>query len=477
MVTISINNNRCKIDCHLKTLIKLRNLTRIRHPGAFHLRRGGHVQKGWDGFVYCVTETGGFDTGLLPQMYGVLKDNFKLDIELIDNRNLDLDFEIPDSINEEITPRPYQKEAALSILDNYVGDLHFPRGILFAATNAGKTIIAALFHAAIKDAQTVLLINQKDLFEDAMKDIPKWLGYDEVGWVHSKDIKWAPFMICMVPTLRSRLPMVVNKLATYRTVVFDECDTAAAPTNKKVLAKFINATVVVGMSGSVGTHKNPLKNQLIHQMFGSIVYRITNLELHKLGHSAEVRTSILQGNVDKLAEMSYPEQYEAGIIYNKARNKRIKQRVKFMSKKGRLPALIISSKHKHILELHRILKKEFGLIYRVEYVHHKTPNRRQIQEDFAAGKIDILVGSYILKRGKNFPLMQYLCNAGGGDSAGNILQILGRATRKSKDKAITYMDDFWDIGSYLRRHSFHRLKVYKEEGFPLKQLFKKTIKN
>lgn len=72
--------------------------------------------------------------------------------------------------------------------------------------------------------------------------------------------------------------------------------------------------------------------------------------------------------------------------------------------------------------------------------------------------------------------MRTLINAAGGDSEANLLQVLGRGLRRlpgQKDEIDVY--DFYDQGKYLMRHSKHRIIWYKKEGFPVEELWKKTI--
>lgn len=479
MLSIKVNNNVCSISGNVRTVILLREKLRVRHPNAFYLRTKGCMPPGWDGYMYYITEAGNFDTGLLPKVLAILKER-KLDVEFEDNRDFKFQVKIPKFLQGGYEPRGYQMEAVTSVLENYVGpnkDFYFPQGILFAATNAGKTIIAATFHASVRSKQTktVLLLNQSDLFVDACKDIPKMLGADEVGWIQGNNIKWANFMICMVPTLRSRLSTVMAKLASYNVCIFDECDTAAAKTNKTVLKAFFNAPIRVGMSGSVGKHKDPMKNWAIHRLFGDITYTIKNHELVDMGVSSKVEINLFPGNERPGYSGDYAKEYLKCIIKNKARNTLIIDRLTEHIKKRRLPILIITPRHKHLKILYNRISELYGDVYTIKMVHHKTPNRKKIQLQFANGEIDILIGSYILKRGKNFPLMRALINAGSGDSSSNALQILGRAMRKHESKDLTVMDDFWDLGEYLRKHSLHRYLTYKGENLPLNILFNKKL--
>ena len=71
------------------------------------------------------------------------------------------------------------------------------------------------------------------------------------------------------------------------------------------------------------------------------------------------------------------------------------------------------------------------------------------------------------------PLMKYMLNAAGTKSQANILQWIGRATRKSETKKKTIIEDFWDEGYYLKRHSRKRWITYKNEKFPVTNKYSK----
>ena len=70
------------------------------------------------------------------------------------------------------------------------------------------------------------------------------------------------------------------------------------------------------------------------------------------------------------------------------------------------------------------------------------------------------------------PLIQYMQNAASGDSQINALQLIGRAIRIHESKDKVYYEDFWDEGYYLRKHSLHRLKYYKQQRFKVIELWK-----
>ena len=184
-----MNNNKTKIECSIKTLIKLREhkYFAIRAEGAFYTE--AFRRRRWDGIVRYITERGIIDTGKVPQLVGVLELMGKK-IHINDDRDKIKPLEIPIDLNG--TPlRDYQKDAIEAILYNTINGIPFPRGVIAAATNAGKTVIAAGIHVTFNN-KTLLLLNSLELFNDMMIEMPKLLP-GKVGWICSKEIIWNDF--------------------------------------------------------------------------------------------------------------------------------------------------------------------------------------------------------------------------------------------------------------------------------------------
>ena len=476
IIAIEVGSNKSRVKCHPSIFIKLKKKLSIRNQNAYFIRMRFKAQRGWDGYNQYITDSGSFDTGLVPLVYNTLKEISELQIVFVDIRELPkFSKNIPTSIGGKIV-RDYQIKALESIKSNKVGDLKFPMGLIDAATNAGKTMIAMGIHMMVRNAKTVYLVNQLDLFVDAKNEFTSVFG-DEAGYIQGNNIKWGSIMVCMVPTLRSKMPLLLAKLSSYNVLIFDECDTALAPTNKRIIQYFFNAPIRIGLSGSIDKNKDPNINRRLHCMFGDVIFKISNKELIDKGFSSKVQLRMLNGSdLDKNTYTGFDKEYYDGIINNEHRNKIILSRVKYFLNKGVKPILIICKNHKHIEVLYNFIQKEVGDRYKVSFVHHLTKDRAKIQKDFTDGKIDVLVGSYILKRGKNFPLVRYLCNAAGGLSASNVLQVMGRLLRVHptlKDKT-KYIDDFWDSGKHLMSHSKKRFKTYSKEGIAI---FNKTKDN
>jgi len=213
--------------------------------------------------------------------------------------------------------------------------------------------------------------------------------------------------------------------------------------------------------------KDKPKNQNLRSFFGEVLFKISKLEMVAKGHSTPVIVKIHKGSDFKPIKGDFQLEYDTNITNNVNRAIKGMELLRTNAKMGRLPALVICRYHDHIDLLYDIYNRALGSKYTVKYVHGgiNSKIRKDILEDFRIGKIDILISSFIIKRGKNHPLIKYIQNAAASDSQETISQIMGRGERKHESKTKYYLDDFFDEGAYLKRHSKHRVRYYKAEGF------------
>lgn len=463
-VRLDINNNKCKIDCSLRLLNELDKVFAIKNPNAYHIRR--FFPRGWDGKMHYITESGYIKSGLVPKLHRYLTEK-EHEVIIHDHRLETIEPEIPEKIGEH-TPRDYQREAIEKIIFNKVGDVPYRIGVIDAATNAGKTTIMAGIYLAFKrKAKCIVLLNDGDLFEQFKKEMPLLVGKD-FGYVRGTEKKWNNFTVAMVQTLARDIKQYAHELNSFEIALVDEADLADNKSYKKILQNLVNTSVRVGLSGTIYMSKLA-KDQMGHEnlrsFFGDILFKITKKEMVDKGHSTEVIVKVVQGNTLPGVKGSYKDEYDKCITNNPQRHLASWKRVLYNAKRKRMPMLVICQFHKHIDALYKFYKEQpESKRYRIAAVHHETPNRLELLQQFRDGKIDILIASFIVKRGKNFPLLRYLQNAAGSDSNATVSQLWGRLERKHASKSKAYMDDLFDEGHYLKRHSKHRINYYRREN-------------
>lgn len=478
MVKILVYNSKCRYIGRIKYLDMLRKDTRIRAKGAFF--SPAFRKRQWDGYVYYITEKGGlFETGLLPLMYEKLR-SYGQRVELIDKRE---SFRNQYNVNElgGMGFRGYQLEGLKSALGNKFQGIRYQRGILSEATNAGKSLIAGGIYASLSSKRMGLfLVNSKTLYEQSVRDFEKLLP-GEVGQVNAKKTNWKRINICMVQTLGNRISKdhkFLNSLAKVDVIIVDEADEVINRKDcQRILSACYNATIRIALTGTPQLSDDKNRNMKQIAYFGPILHSTTNKELVDQGVSTPPDIRMYMGNKHVIEKGDYQREYSRGIIKNKRRHRKIWRLVsRYAERKDAIPCLIIFKNHEQAISLMEQCPDELRDKYRIKTVHHKTKNRTQIVEDFRRGKIDILVGSMILARGKNMPRIKLLTNAAGGTSHARILQIFGRSLRKHKSKEKVYIIDFWDVGEYLRLHSVRRLRYYKAQKFGVREIYKKHLK-
>lgn len=470
MIEIQVNNHRSRLMGDIKSLNSLHKAFSVRHPNAFYIRRS--MRGKWDGMVNFISENGSFNTGLLPDIILQIEENgWKYRIK--DNRSELKSGDVPEVIGET-TLRKYQIRAIKSIVNNRVGGISFQRGIIDAAMNAGKTLIMMGVHLSFENSKTIILLNDSNLYNQFMEDMPKYFEDSEWGYMRGKDLRWGDIMICMVQTLVNRISVYQNELSNYNCVLVDECDLSDNKTYKKVLSSLYNTVVRVGLSGTVFLRKlakDRLKNNNIKSFFGNVVFNITSLDLIEKGHSTPINVQIIMGNKKVIDTMDYPSEYEMGITKNWGRTRAASIRAENHLRNNDYPILVMCQYHNHVDRVFKYYVRKFGKGFKVAKVHHKTPNKKSIINQFKNGEIDILVSSLFIKRGQNMPLIKVIQNLSGGDNPQNQLQIIGRGSRKHETKEIVYYEDYYDLGKYLERHSKHRILYYRNQGFPVEKTF------
>jgi len=469
MIRIELNNNKFQLKGNKMVLDKVYEDMKVRHPNQWYLRP--YMEPGWDGKIKYLSDAGYAKAGLLPMVTSLIE-QYGEEYDIIDRRNALAFKEIPMVVGE-FEARDYQVEAVESIVYNEIGGIQFQRGIIGAATNAGKTLIAAMIYKSFPEAKCLILVNNTDLYQQSIDDMPKMFG-DDWGYMQGKKVKWADIMVCMTPTLRNRLGDFSHKLAKYNMVMFDECHLITSKTNKKVVTALYNTAVRVGLSGTAFGHKDKTKNMDVRSFFGEQTYTISNLELMDMGYSTPIVVKIIRGNTKIKIKGDYDEEYRQGVSLSRERTRATLGRISYYTRRDCYPILVVGRYHEHVETLYKSIQARFGSQYRVAYIHHKIKDRKDILDQFKRGDIDILVSSLIIKLGQNMPLIRVLINAASGDSQINALQLVGRAVRIHGSKNKVYYEDFWDEGFYLKRHSKHRLQYYRHQRFKVIELWKKT---
>lgn len=474
----------------------VRGLLTIRDPDARFTK--AFKFHGWDGMVRFMSDRNVFKLGLLPMIYNYCIDKFEVTPKIISEV---YDIGRPGPISKklaDIVLRDYQLEILHRSLFNDVGGYRFPRGIIYTATNSGKSlIIVGICKSLLKRVPVLILTHRHEILIQIKEWISEQLGIP-VGVYDAKHEDLEDVTVSMITTLYSRIKSddVRAILNHYGCLIVDEVHHAQAKSWLKVI-EASRAFYRYGLSGTaleMGEHKR-LK---IIGAFGEVLGRISNKELVEWGYSARPEIELLQVKdmgisdhgdiveydeaIDGLLAMSKPRPleiedklrdlrrkryalvYELGISNNQIRADILAKSILEYYKSGK-SVLIVVERKGHGRFLRNILK---GWGIKSMFVHggRSESYRDIIKNKLVTGKVKVVIATMIYKEGIDIPCIDVLVLACGGKAPITVLQVFGRGLRKSPNKDVVKVIDFYD-GSHkmLSEHSDIRLAIYKKEGF------------
>ena len=462
----------CELDLPLKFAQKLYQEFSVRHPNAFYLRTRQRGMQNWDGKIHYINKHGEFKIGFLPAVYEKCIE-YGIKPKVVDMRK-----PLP-KVKKVVTKigkyklRPEQEKAVKAIISNQVGNSLFQIGVLDYTVNAGKTLIMSSLYLSYKrQLKTLLITNDSDWLNQAREEFKQYLPGENITFVQGKVLNWSNFTIGMVQSISRNMRFYQQELSKIDMVLVDEADQGGSKQYQNVLTRLFNTRVRIGLSGTIYMSKlakDKVKNMNLEGFFGKVVAEFKLKDSIKKGYSTKTIVKMVPskpwyGNWESDC-ISYKEIYDDSITLNKYARRMAYARLKWNINQGRYPALVVCKHIAHCENLYKFFKKKLGDAYNIAYVHVNTSSklRQQIMKDFREGKIDILVSTTIIARGKNFPKLKYLLNTASMDSQEKSIQFLGRLVRTDESKNKVYLDDLHYPGNYLSRHGRHRKQYYQKQ--------------
>ena len=337
--------------------------------------------------------------------------------------------------------------------------------------------MTALYLTYKRQLRTLLITNDSDWLNQARTEFKDYLPNEDITFIQgtTKMPQWTNFNIGMVQTLSRNINKFQNELTKIDMVLVDEADLGGSKSYQNVLTHLWNTRIRIGLSGTIYLSKfakDKLKNWNLEAFFGPKIAEFKLKDSTKKGYATPVVVKAVNykpyfGNWESDAT-NYGDEYRDTIIENDKAYEMVLDRVRFNAKYHRFPMLIVCKYIKHCENLYRYLQNRNKINKKViAYVHVDTASkqRNKILNDFREGKIDILVSTTIIARGKNFPLLKVMINASGFKAEEKTIQFLGRLVRLHKSKSKAYLDDIQYPGYYLSKHSRARIRAYKKQGY------------
>lgn len=347
------------------------------------------------------------------------------------------------------------------------------RGVVWAATGAGKTQVA-MGWVESTPIRWLFLVNQTQLGLQARDRYRAFCGQD-AGVIAEGE--WKPdnaahgLTVATFQSLYAKLKqdssmpdhkLAVAFLAGIEGVIVDECHVLPADSFRKVL-DYCPAYYRLGLSATP-LSRGDRKSMYLIGCLGSVVHRIPAKTLIDAGvlakpiirfkaHHQESERTTWQGAYNEII----------GKGGKSPRNVLVCKLAELAAK----PCIVFVKDLDQGMWLAKALTRGGQP---VEYVDGKTPTkqRQAMVTRLERGDTDILVASVVMNQGIDVPQLRSIVNAAGGSSTIATLQKVGRAMRRVPGKDTVEIWDIKDTGNkWLERHTRERIASYETEDYDI----------
>lgn len=440
----------------------------------------------WDGWVTTVCYGSGkcrcpnkksemhFPTGLLSSAREFFDKN-KIEYTIEDIRPV-IEGLRPLGVSDKFSTRDYQQEA----IENAVKK---QRGIIRAATGAGKTYIAGSIIARVGAFPVCFFVTTKDLLYQAKEELEKLITEDgkavAIGVVGAgkcdiKDINIVTVQTAIrslgvkfdkfddedggddcddVSSDDSKREKIKNLIVNSKMIICDECQHWAASTCQVISDFSSSARYRYGISATPWRDMDD--DLLIDACFGKILSDISASTL--IEKKILVQPKIYFVHTKTKVGGTYADVYRKIIVENVYRNTVIKNLAEQMMNDGRQTLILVRQiAHGEILQ---------DMIPGSIFLHGSiaSKKRQSTINKMKEGKHRCVIASSIFDEGVDVRPLSALILAGAGKSQTRALQRIGRVIRAYDGKKDAIVIDFFDDSKYLRKHSQARRKIYRTE--------------
>ena len=369
---------------------------------------------------------------------------------------------------EAVKPREYQIDAVNHALSNH-------RALLLSPTASGKSLVIYILVRYLK-LKTLILVPTTSLVSQMYNDFREY-GWDVANNCHTvfagRD-KGSDLPV-VISTWQSIYKMQQKYFEQYELVIGDEAHGFKSKSLTSIMTKCVNAKYRIGTTGTLdGTQTHKL---VLEGLFGK-VYKVTSTKtLIDQKHLSPFQINALvlkhpDSICFNLKNINYQEELEY-LISSEARNKYIVNLT--LGMEGNT-LLLFRFVEKHGQLLYDMIRENADGKRKIFFVHGgtDTDTRESIRHTVESERDSIIVASYgVFSVGVNIRNLSNIVFASPSKSRIRNLQSIGRGLRKSNLKKMATLYDIADDlkhkekKNYTLEHYEERVRVYKEERFPL----------
>ena len=238
-------------------------------------------------------------------------------------------------------------------------------------------------------------------------------------------------------------------------LMVDEADRGSSKYYEPLFNRWFNGRYIYGFSGTPYDRSKPVENLIIRERFGSILSTANRKEMTEAGSIQPIKYYMIQhGKEDPLDKTAFDVAEKREMIENNEFHQKLIKVVNSFSKEKFLILVDTAA----VEEFGKILENKIAGSVFISGTTTKS-KRNNMLKDFEEGKLRILIGSKILKRGLDLSGgADNVIILGAGKLESNLNQIIGRAVRLTKRGWSRVFGFYLTGNSYLLTHSRRQLK-------------------
>ncbi len=324
--------------------------------------------------------------------------------------------------------------------------------LLYHATGTGKTVTAVSDVKAV-GKKALFLAHRHELVDQAMNAFRKLWPEVTVGRYEGSIRETDAYVVC--GTIQS----VAQNLEDFRPdefgyLVIDECHHGTAETYKKVMSYF-HPNFTLGLTAT----PERMDGEDLLEVFRNVAHKLDLKSAVELGTLVPVRCIRISTNIDmrdvRIGGFRYNAQDLESAIMVPQRNQLIVDVWNEYVKDK--PTVIFCASVKHAEEITERFR-DSGIEAKCISGKTNSNERKQILEDYEAGRVPVLCACDLLNEGWDSPHTEVLFMARPTMSKTIYMQQLGRGMRKSPGKEFLMVFDFVDNANMFNMpYSMHRL--------------------
>lgn len=395
----------------------------------------------------------------------------------------DIDYEIVDD-REKGRPIRVSFRGDLRMQQNLAAQrlLAFDHGVLSAATAFGKTAVCSYLIAERK-VNTLILLQSKDLLEQWVEELDKFLIIDEeppvyrtksgrekrrdsvIGILHgSKNALTGIIDVAMSGSMYSK-GKFNDFINSYGMVLMDECHHCGSNTSIEIMQK-VNARYVYGVSATPkrGDHLE----KIIYMLLGPIRHNYTAKDRaieQGIGHYVYPRYTRVIDTVESKSDIN---SLYSLISMSPVRNDMILEDTRKCVRVGRTPVILTRYKEQ-AKYLYNNLQKDADyvlLLYGDNSDKENTEIRRRLKEVPGNQSLILVATGQKIGEGFDYPRLDTLMLVAPVSFAGRLEQYIGRLNRDYEGKKDVIVYDYIDSHIQVFDNMYaKRLRTYKRTGF------------